>query len=119
MKLKDGLILRKVAGQYIIVPTGKRVQEITSMVYISSSAAYLWDFMTENDFTPEMLVEKIMGHYIGVTEDVAAADIDKFLHTLKVNNVLEREPGEPEVMSGSVTVTIEADPEDAPAEKPE
>lgn len=51
MRLKDNLILRKVANQYIIVPVGKRVQEITNMVYISSSAAYLWDFMKENEFT--------------------------------------------------------------------
>lgn len=35
MRLKDNLILRKVANQYIIVPVGKRVQEITNMVYIS------------------------------------------------------------------------------------
>ena len=43
MKLKDDLVLRKVADQYVIVPVGKRVQEVTSIVYISSSAAYLWD----------------------------------------------------------------------------
>ena len=29
MKLKDGLILREVAGQYVIVPTGKRVKDVT------------------------------------------------------------------------------------------
>ena len=34
MRLKDGLVLRKVADQYIIVPTGKRVKEIPNMVYI-------------------------------------------------------------------------------------
>ena len=45
MRLKDGLILREVAGQYVIVPTGKRVQEVTNIVYISASAAYLWDYM--------------------------------------------------------------------------
>lgn len=28
MKLKDQLILREVAGQYVIVPTGKRVREV-------------------------------------------------------------------------------------------
>ena len=48
MKLKDGLILREVAGQYVIVPTGKRVQEVTNIVYISSSAAYLWDYMKDH-----------------------------------------------------------------------
>ena len=39
MRLKDGLILREVAGQFVIVPTGKRVREVTNTVYISSSAA--------------------------------------------------------------------------------
>ena len=29
--MKDGLILREVAGQYVIVPTGKRVKEITGI----------------------------------------------------------------------------------------
>ena len=35
MRLKDGLILREVAGQFVIVPTGRRVKEVTSIVYIS------------------------------------------------------------------------------------
>ena len=63
MKLKDQLILREVAGQYVIVPTGKRVREVTSVVYISSSAAYLWDYMKDHDFTKEELVDRILDHY--------------------------------------------------------
>ena len=50
MRLKDGLILREVAGQYVIVPTGRRVQEVTSIVYISSSGAYLWEYMKNQEF---------------------------------------------------------------------
>ena len=71
MKLKNGLILREVAGQYVIVPTGKRVQEITSVVYISSSAAYLWDYMKDHEFEKEDLVDRIMLHYEGVTREKA------------------------------------------------
>ncbi len=89
MKLKDGLILREVAGQYVVVPTGKRVQEVTSIVYISSSGAYLWDYMKEHEFEKEDLVAKIMEHYSGVTEEQAAADIEKFLKTLTDNNILD------------------------------
>ena len=89
MKLKDGLILREVAGQYVVVPTGKRVQEVTSIVYISSSGAYLWDYMTDHEFEKEDLVAKIMEHYSGVTEEQAAADIEKFLKTLADNNILD------------------------------
>lgn len=89
MKLKDGLILREVAGQYVVVPTGKRVQEVTSIVYISSSGAYLWDYMKDHEFEKEDLVAKIMEHYSEVTEAQAAADIEKFLKTLADNNILD------------------------------
>lgn len=89
MKLKDGLILREVAGQYVVVPTGKRVQEVTPIVYISSSGAYLWDYMKDHEFEKEDLVAKIMEHYSGVTEEQAAADIEKFLKTLADNNILD------------------------------
>ena len=73
MKLKDGLMLREVAGQYVIVPTGKRVREVTSIVYISSSAAYLWEYMKDHEFEKEDLVERI----------------EKFLKTLADNNILD------------------------------
>lgn len=89
MKLKDGLILREVAGQYVVVPTGKRVQEVTSIVYISSSGAYLWDYMKDHEFEKEDLVAKIMEHYSGVTGEQVAADIEKFLKTLADNNILD------------------------------
>ena len=89
MKLKDDLILREVAGQYVIVPTGKRVREIHSIVYISSSGAYLWEYMKETEFKTEDLIEKILAHYTGVTREQAKADIEKFLDTLKKHNILD------------------------------
>lgn len=89
MKLKDQLILREVAGQYVIVPTGERVREVTSIVYISASAAYLWEYMKDHEFTREDLVARVMEHYTGVTEEKAAEDIDKFLKILADNNILD------------------------------
>ena len=89
MKLKDGLILREVAGQFVIVPTGKRVQEVTNIVYISSSAAYLWDYMKDHEFEEDELVNMILEHYTGVTEEKARADIQKFLKMLSDNNIMD------------------------------
>ena len=86
-------MLREVAGQYVIVPTGKRVQEVTSIIYISSSAAYLWDYMKDHEFEKEDLVKLIMEHYIGVTEEKASADIDKFLKLLADHNVMDNGHG--------------------------
>lgn len=89
MKLKDGLILREVAGQYVIVPTGKRVQEVTSIVYISSSAAYLWDYMKDHEFEKEDLVKRILEHFSGVTEEQASSDVERFLSVLAEHNILD------------------------------
>ena len=104
MKLKDGLILREVAGQYVIVPTGKRTREVTSIVYISSSGAYLWDYMKDHEFEKEDLVKRILEHYEGVTEEKAAEDIGKFLKTLADNNILDDG-----VVRGRVFVRMPAD----------
>ena len=89
MKLKDGLILREVAGQYVIVPTGKRVQEVTNIVYISASGAYLWDYMKDHAFEKGDLVDRILEHYTGVKKEQASEDIDGFLKTLADNNILD------------------------------
>lgn len=89
VKLKDQLILREVAGEYVIVPTGQRVREVTGVVYISSSAAYLWDYMKDHEFTKEELIQRILEHYQGVTREQAEQDIDRFLTVLSDNGILD------------------------------
>ena len=106
MKLKDGLILRQVAGRYVIVTVGRRTREVRSMVYISQSGAYLWDFMKDREFTVEDLTDRILSHYTGVTRQTAQADIEKFIGVLKKNSILEPEPGDSPADSGFVRVVI-------------
>ena len=89
MRLKDGLFLREVAGQYVIIPTGKRVREVTNIVYISSSAAYLWEYMKDHEFEKEDLVERLLDHYTGVTREKASEDVGRFLKILSDNNILD------------------------------
>ena len=89
MKLKDGLILREVAGQYVIVPTGKRVKEVPGIVNISSFEAHLWDYMKDHEFEREELVDLLMKEHGGMTREKALADVDHFLEVLTINNILE------------------------------
>lgn len=89
MKLKDGLLLRQVAGQYVIVPTGERVREVTGVHYLTPGAAWLWGQMEGKDFQPEELVELAQAHFTGVTKEQLEGDISAFLKTLGDANVLE------------------------------
>ena len=89
MKLKDNLILREVAGQYVIVPIGKRVQEIKSIVYITANASYLWNYMKEREFEKDDLVKVAMEHFTAVKEETVREDIEKFLKVLEDHNILD------------------------------
>ena len=89
MKLKDGLLLRQVAGQYVIVPTGERVREVTGVHYLTPGAAWLWGQMEGKDFQPEELVEMAQAHFTGVTKEQLETDISAFLKALGDANVLE------------------------------
>lgn len=89
MKLKDGLLLRQVAGQYVIVPTGERVREVTGVHYLTPGAAWLWGQMEGKDFQPEELVELAQAHFTGVTKEQLEGDISAFLKALGDANVLE------------------------------
>lgn len=89
MRVKDQLVLREIAGQYIIVPIMERVKEVPSMVYISSSAAYLWQNMEGREFTLDELVDLIISKYKNVTREKAQEDIITFLQILARNNILD------------------------------
>ena len=89
MRVKDQLVLREIGGQYIIVPIMERVKEVPSMVYISSSAAYLWQHMEGREFTLDELVDLIISKYKNVTREKAQEDIITFLQILARNNILD------------------------------
>lgn len=89
MRVKDNLVLREIAGQYMLVPVMERVKDVTSMVYISSSAAYLWKNMGGREFTLDELVDLIMAKYKNVTREKAQSDIITFLQILAKNNILD------------------------------
>lgn len=89
MKLKDGLILREVAGQYVIVPTGKRVQEVTGINYITEPAAYLWEYMQNNDFEKEDLIRMTLERYGDATRERVSADLDKYLEQLNRSGAID------------------------------
>ena len=89
MKVKDQLVLREIAGQYVIVPVMERVKDVQSMVYISSSAAYLWQYMEGKEFTLDELVELILAKYKNVTREKVQEDIIAFLQILAKNNIMD------------------------------
>lgn len=106
MKLKKDLVLRKIAGENIVVPIGK-LSQISPMMQITNSTVWLWQQMKDEDFTEDSLVQKVMQHFSGVTQQQAQKDIHDFLDLLDKNYMLENGRPEPKVGVAKIKLTKE------------
>lgn len=85
MKLKDGFILRQVAGQTVVLPTGDDV-DLNMMITLNETGKFLWERL-EKGAEKEELVAALLGEY-DVDQATAAASVDRFVDKLKDNRFL-------------------------------
>lgn len=86
MKLKDGFILRDVAGSYIVVPVGSQTLDFRCMITLNETGAFLWQQLQQEQ-EASALVEAVLAEY-EVEPDVAKADVDRFVESLKEADLL-------------------------------
>ena len=88
MKLKDGFVLREIAGSFMVVPVGKRTQEVPGVIgkrtqevpgviALTESGALLWKKL-EQGADEKDLVAALLDEY-EVSEEQAAADVASFV----------------------------------------
>lgn len=77
MRIKNGFVLREVAGQPIVVATGEASKEFHGMVKLNQTGKDIWQGLMEG-LTEEQIVEKLAEHY-QVTKEKAAEDTRKLL----------------------------------------
>lgn len=80
MKLKDGFVLRQVAGEYVAIPSGDEV-DLDKMITLNETGAFLWERLSA-DITQETLVDALLAEY-EVDRDTAAQCVDAFIEKLK------------------------------------
>ena len=88
MKLKEGFVLRQLAGQYLVCPEGLDVLDGGRMFSLNEPAAYLWQQVQGKDFTAETLLELLTAEY-DVPEQTAREDIGAIIEVLKSYGVVE------------------------------
>lgn len=89
MKASKELILRQVAGEYILIPTGRMALKIHGMINLSESGALIWEQLSE-ERTEEELVKALLREY-QVEEAAARADVAAFLEQMRTLGILEEE----------------------------
>ena len=81
MKIKDGFLLRQIAGGTVVVPVGKASVDFNGMVTLNETGAFLWKLL-ENDISELELLQRLTAEY-DISEDIAKADINAFIGKLK------------------------------------
>ena len=90
MKIKEGFILRQICGEYVVVGEGLAQVNFNKMLSLNESAAYLWQKVSDKEFTKEDLVKLLLDKY-EVTPEVAAADVDKLVSVWVEQGVAQEE----------------------------
>ena len=67
MKIKEGFMLRNVAGNYVVVAVGEASKNFSCVITLNGSGAFLWEQLTK-DVTEEQLLQALLNEY-EVSED--------------------------------------------------
>ena len=85
MKIRDGFILRQVAGKTVALATEGDV-DLNKMITLNGTAAFLWEQMT-TDTNEDALVAALLKEY-DVDEMTARNSVQRFVGKLRDNGFL-------------------------------
>lgn len=87
MKIRENFIVRNVAGENLVVPLSDTGVDFNSVITLNESGKFIWDILAKGSDYDGLLTALIAEYEID--EATAKADIDKFIESLKQNNILE------------------------------
>ncbi|WP_148135302.1 PqqD family protein [Candidatus Formimonas warabiya] len=86
MKIKEGYILREVAGNSVVVAVGKTALDFNGLITLNSTGVFLWK-MLEKDADEQALVAAMLREY-EIDAPTAKTDIAEFIDKLKGADLL-------------------------------
>lgn len=87
MKVKDGFILREIAGTNVIIPVGERVVDFKGMLMPNDTGYFIWKKLIDR-ITYDALLTDILQEY-EIDETTARTDLDEFLSEMRNSGALE------------------------------
>lgn len=79
IKKNPDLIMRNIAGESVLIPTGELAGKFNGMINLNSTAAFIWEHMEEVSSEEELTA--LMLDAFDVDEETAALDVHGFLAT--------------------------------------
>ena len=91
MKVNKNYVLREIAGDYILIPTGNAVLKFNGLVTLNEVGVSIWKQLSgDGEKNLDSLVAGILEEY-DVDEETAREDVSEFLNKLVQAEILDRE----------------------------
>ena len=84
MKIKDGYLLREIAGNYVVVPVGN--VDFDGMISLNDAGVFIWKQL-EEETTFESVLSAFLNEY-EIDEATAKSDLDAFLKKMRDSGLL-------------------------------
>lgn len=88
-KIKDGLLIREVAGEHVLIDTNGGV-DFSKMLMLNDTAVSIVNLLRQGARTAEELANAIAEEY-EVTEDVALRDVRELLAQMREQGLVTQE----------------------------
>lgn len=87
MKIREGFVVRKIAGVNVVISLETRADDSNSVIQLNDTGLLLWERLLVGA-EKDTLVQTLLDTY-DVTEDVARRDVDAFVKLLESADVFE------------------------------
>lgn len=86
MRIKEGFVLRKVAGQSVVIATGEASKQFSGMIKLNETGSFIWQKVAEG-LGEQAVVDALVSEY-DVDRDQATADVAEFVSRMRENGFL-------------------------------
>ena len=87
MKAKSDFVMRNIAGEYVLMPTGENIAKFNGTLLMNDVPAFVWEKL-QNPVSREDLLKAVLDEF-EVDRATASADLDELLKTLRSYGVIE------------------------------
>lgn len=86
-KKDANFVLRRIAGEAMLVPTGSAVAEHNGLFMLTETGAFLWEHLQDAEDETELIARLTDNYDVG--EEEAAKDVRRFLTKLADMNIIK------------------------------
>ena len=87
MKIKNGFVLREIAGQTVVAALGSAAQSFNGMIKLNSTGKLIWELL-EKERDEAQIVEAMLEEY-DIDRATVERDVARVIKTLQEANILE------------------------------